>query len=192
MSGLSPCVPAFRAFVGLGANLGDAAQALASATRALDTLPSTRVEAASSLYRTRPVDAQGPDFINAVVALRSALGPLELLSGLQGIESAFDRQRPYRNAPRTLDLDLLWFGGAVRQRPMLTLPHPRMAGRAFVLTPLAEVLAALAQADAGRARGLPMSAALGDPVPALPSGPEQARLAAEQGIEKLGPMAWKT
>jgi len=85
------------------------------------------------------VDAGGPDFINAVVALDTGLAPLELLAELQALELAAGRERPYRNAPRTLDLDLLIHGDAALDTPVLTLPHPRMSQRAFVLVPLAEI-----------------------------------------------------
>jgi len=127
------------AFVALGANLGDAPAAVRQAMVALDGLPATRVTARSSLYRTAPVDAQGPDFINAVVALETELAPLDLLHALQRIEGDAGRQRPYRNAPRTLDLDLLSHGDTPLQTAELTLPHPRMQQRAFVLVPLAEI-----------------------------------------------------
>jgi 2-amino-4-hydroxy-6-hydroxymethyldihydropteridine diphosphokinase len=95
--------------------------------------------ARSSLYRSAPVDAAGPDFFNAVVALETALSPEALLERMQGIEHGAGRERPYRNAPRTLDLDLLHHGDARLQTPTLTLPHPRIAERAFVLLPLAEI-----------------------------------------------------
>lgn len=127
------------AFVAIGGNLGDARAAVTRAMADLDTLAGTRVVARSSLYRSAPVDASGPDFINAVVAIDTALAPLDLLSALQGLEQGAGRERPYRNAPRTLDLDLLLHGDAVMDTPVLTLPHPRMAQRAFVLRPLAEI-----------------------------------------------------
>jgi len=127
------------AYIAIGANLGDAQAAVREAIAALDAIPGTRVAARSSLYRTAPVDAQGPDFINAVVAVETALAPLALLEQLQRIEQAAGRERPYRNAPRTLDLDLLSHGAAQMATPALTLPHPRMNERAFVLVPLAEI-----------------------------------------------------
>ncbi len=127
------------AFVAIGANLGDARQTVRQAIEALNALPQSRVAAQSSLYRTAPVDASGPDFINAVVALETALEPLALLAELQAIEARAGRERPYRNAPRTLDLDLLGHGDQVMDTPTLTLPHPRMHQRAFVLVPLAEI-----------------------------------------------------
>jgi len=127
------------AYVAIGANLGDARQSVLDAMDALDALPHSRVEARSSLYRSAPVDAGGPDFVNAVVALCTALGPLDLLAELQAIEQRAGRRRPYRNAPRTLDLDLLAMDGLVMDTQRLTLPHPRMMQRAFVLLPLAEI-----------------------------------------------------
>ena len=123
----------------LGANLGDARATVAQALRALRQLPATRVTATSSLYRSAPVDAYGPDFINAVAQLETQLAPLDLLVALQRLEDAAGRERPYRNAPRTLDLDLLLHGDTTMDTPTLTLPHPRMWERAFVLVPLAEI-----------------------------------------------------
>lgn len=127
------------AYVGLGANLGNAAQAVTDAIAALDGLPGTRVLRRSSLYRSAPHEATGPDYINAVVALNTHLTAPELLAELQGLERAAGRQRPYRHAPRTLDLDLLTFGEGRIDSPRLSVPHPRMGERAFVLVPLAEI-----------------------------------------------------
>lgn len=129
----------FRAFVAIGANLGDARDTVLRAMDDLDRVPQTRVSARSSLYRSAPVDAGGPDFVNAVVELRTELDPNALLAELQRLETGAGRERPYRNAPRTLDLDLLRHGDAVLDTPRLRLPHPRMAERAFVLLPLAEI-----------------------------------------------------
>lgn len=129
----------FRAFVAIGANLGDARDTVLRAMDDLDRLPQTRVGARSSLYRSAPVDAVGPDFVNAVVELQTELDPHALLAELQRLETGAGRERPYRNAPRTLDLDLLRHGDAVLDTPRLSLPHPRMAERAFVLLPLAEI-----------------------------------------------------
>lgn len=109
----------------------------------LATLPHTRLVARSSLYRSAPFEAQGPDFINAVVELRTGLAPLALLAELQRLEAEAGRERPYRNAPRTLDLDLLRHGDTTMQTAVLTLPHPRIDERAFVLLPLAEIAPAL-------------------------------------------------
>lgn len=133
------------AYVGLGANLGDARAAVRQALDELGALPGTRLVRASSLYRSAPVDAGGPDYLNAVAELCTSLGPHELLAELQRIEQAAGRERPYRNAPRTLDLDLLLYGALRLDDPVLTLPHPRMRERAFVLLPLAEI--APAQVD---------------------------------------------
>lgn len=127
------------AYVGLGANLGDARAALDSAFEALAALPGTELLRRSSLWRSAPIDSGGPDYLNAVAELRSTLAPLELLHRLQAIELAHGRERPYRNAPRTLDLDLLTMDGINLATPELTLPHPRAHERAFVLAPLLEV-----------------------------------------------------
>ena len=136
------------AYVALGANLGDAPAALRRAMEEIARLPDTRVAARSRLYRSAPVDAAGPDFVNAVVALATRLPAPELLRQLQRLELAAGRQRAYRHAPRTLDLDLLDYGDARIDSPQLTLPHPRMMQRAFVLLPLAEIAPARVPADA--------------------------------------------
>ena len=126
-------------WVGLGANLGDARAALRDAVRAMAALPGTQVRGVSSLYRSAPVDAGGPDYLNAVAELQTTLAPLALLHALQAIEQAAGRERPYRNAPRTLDLDLLLYGEQRLAGDELTVPHPRLWERAFVLQPLAEL-----------------------------------------------------
>jgi len=128
-----------RAWIGLGANLGDARAALRTAVQSLAALPATRVLRVSSLYRSAPVDAGGPDYLNAVAELETPLAPLGLLHALQSIERAAGRERPYRNAPRTLDLDVLLHGDGPLESAELTVPHPRMGERAFVLLPLAEL-----------------------------------------------------
>lgn len=128
-----------RAYIGLGANLGELAATLRAAIAALEALPQTRLEAVSSAWRSAPVDAGGPDFLNAVVRLETALAPEALLDALQAIEHAHGRERPYLNAPRTLDLDLLLYDDLAMQTSRLTLPHPRLHQRAFVLQPLLEV-----------------------------------------------------
>lgn len=167
-------VPRHRAFIGLGGNLGDVQARLRAAVAGLQGLPGTRVEAVSPLYRTRPVESSGPDYLNAVVALQSCLGPRELLRALQALELAHDRERPYQNAPRTLDLDLLDYGACHCESALLTLPHPRMMTRAFVLEPLAEVLASL-----------------GDSVSlTLPDAAMRQKLAQSQGIERLASPDW--
>ena len=128
-----------RAYVGLGANLGDARGAVLAAWHALAHVRCCRPVARSQLYCTAPVDATGPDYINAVAVVDTTLTPLALLAELQALELRFGRERPYRNAPRTLDLDLLAFGTVEMDSPVLTLPHPRLHQRAFALVPLAEV-----------------------------------------------------
>jgi 2-amino-4-hydroxy-6-hydroxymethyldihydropteridine diphosphokinase len=128
-----------RAFIGIGGNLGDARETVERAMVDLGALPKTRIKARSSLYRTAPVNATGPDFINAVVELDTDLEPHALLAELQRLEAVAGRERPYRNAPRTLDLDLLRHGDALMESETLTLPHPRLNERAFVLLPLAEI-----------------------------------------------------
>ena len=128
-----------RAFVGLGANLGDPQAALSDALQRIGHLPGTRLVAQSRRYRSAPVEADGPDFFNAVAELQTTLEPLELLRELQAIEHHHGRQRPFVNAPRTLDLDLLLYADRVLASDELTLPHPRMHRRAFVLLPLAEL-----------------------------------------------------
>lgn len=142
------------AYVGLGANLGDACAALEAALRALEALPDTQVLRRSSLYRSAPIDSSGPDYLNAVAELRSGLSPLELLHALQAIERDHGRERPYRNAPRTLDLDLLLHDDLRLDTPELTLPHPRAHQRAFVLLPLAELAPAMQIPGRGRVADL--------------------------------------
>ena len=155
-----------RVFVGLGANLGDARATLDAAVQGLAALPQTRLVAVSPVYRSLPVDAQGPDFFNAVAELRCSLEPETLLAHLHALEQVHGRERPYLNAPRTLDLDLLLFGARIQHTPTLTLPHPRLHQRAFVLLPLLEL-----------ARGLALPA-LGDLAP-------WAAAAAGQRLERL-------
>ncbi len=143
-----------RAYIGLGANLGDARGALDAALRALSTLPGTQLLRASSVYRTQPIDAGGPDYLNAVAELLTLLAPHALLAELHRIESAHGRERSYRNAPRSLDLDLLVHGDANLASPTLTVPHLRMHQRAFVLVPLAELAPALVIPGHGTIEGL--------------------------------------
>lgn len=128
-----------NAFIGLGANLGDAQAGLRAAVQAMAQWPHSRVLAVSSLYASAPVDAQGPDYLNAVVKLDTKMAAGALLAALQAIEKEAGRTRPYRNAPRTLDLDLLLLGDLQLGDERLTLPHPRMWQRAFVLLPLREL-----------------------------------------------------
>ena len=131
------------AWIGLGANLpseaGHPADTLRAALQQLGTLPGITLQAASGLYDSAPVDSSGPWYCNQVVRAGTSLDAPALLAALQGIEQAFGRQRPYRNAPRTLDLDVLLFNDEVRTDTQLTLPHPRLHERLFVLMPLAEI-----------------------------------------------------
>jgi len=142
------------AYIGLGANLGDARGALRAAFDALAGLPDTELLRRSAIYRSAPIDSSGPDYLNAVAELRTTLEPLALLRRLQAIELAYGRERPYRNAPRTLDLDLLLHDQALIDGPELTLPHPRAHQRAFVLQPLAELAPDLIIPGRGRACAL--------------------------------------
>ena len=129
-----------QAFVGLGANLENPSQQVRQAVSELDAIEHTRVLVASSLYRSAPVGyADQPDFINAVAKLQTRLSAHALLDALHVIEDRHGRRRSVRNAPRTLDLDLLIYGTLVVHEEGLTLPHPRMHERAFVLLPLAEI-----------------------------------------------------
>ena len=127
-------------WIGLGANLGERADTLRLAIGAIDAISETRVQRVSSLYRSAPVDAGGPDYLNAVAELSTTLVPQALLQALQAIELAAGRQRPYRNAPRTLDLDIVDWADATIDTATLTVPHPRLWQRAFVLRPLAELV----------------------------------------------------
>ena len=127
------------AYIGLGANLGEPEATLRAALRALAALPDSVLQACSSFYRSAPIAATGPDYLNAVVRLDTRLAPHALLAELQRIEQAHGRDRPYRNAPRTLDLDLLLYGEQRFATPALTVPHPRLHERAFVVLPLVEI-----------------------------------------------------
>ena len=135
--------PAMResvvATIGLGANLGDAPATVRAAVAAIAALPQTQLLRASRLYGSAPIDSSGPDYVNAVAQISTRLSAPALLAQLQAIEAAAGRERPYRNAPRTLDLDVLLYGDARISSPTLTVPHPRMQQRAFVLLPLAEI-----------------------------------------------------
>ena len=128
------------AYIALGANLDDPTAQVSRAMTALRSLPQSTLLRASSLYRTAPVGIHGqPDFINAVAALETTLAPESLLDALLAVEVEFGRRRDYPLAPRTLDLDLLLYGNEVIDTTKLTLPHPRMHLRAFVLRPLLEI-----------------------------------------------------
>ncbi|MCV2370900.1 2-amino-4-hydroxy-6-hydroxymethyldihydropteridine diphosphokinase [Roseateles oligotrophus] len=127
------------AYIGLGANLGDMAQTLRLALKALAATPQIRLLAVSGAYRSAPIESGGPDYLNAVACLQSTLAAEALLDRLLAIELEHGRLRPFVNAPRTLDLDLLLYGGEQISAPRLTLPHPRLHLRAFVLLPLLEL-----------------------------------------------------
>ena len=135
----SEATPATQACIGLGANLGDARASLQAALIALAALPDTTLCKSSSIYRSTPIDSSGPDYLNAVALLETRLAPHTLLIELQRIEQAHGRERPYHNAPRTLDLDLLLYGAQCIDSATLTVPHPRLHERAFVVRPLAEI-----------------------------------------------------
>ncbi|HAT30648.1 MAG TPA: 2-amino-4-hydroxy-6-hydroxymethyldihydropteridine diphosphokinase [Janthinobacterium sp.] len=139
-------------YIGVGANLGDARGNVRDAIARLGRMPGSAVLAFSSLYRTAPLDAGGDDYINAVVRIDTSLAALDLLQALHGIELAHGRERPYRNAPRTLDLDLLLYGPEHIDEPTLQVPHPRICERAFVLVPLLELAPDIAIPGRGPAR----------------------------------------
>jgi 2-amino-4-hydroxy-6-hydroxymethyldihydropteridine diphosphokinase len=135
----SPVADPVTAYIGIGANLGDARAQVQRAILQLGKLPDTSLATQSSLFCTAPVDAGGDDYINAVACVKTRLSAHALLQGLQQIEQSFGRQRPYPNAPRTLDLDLLLYGQSTFADDVLTVPHPRMTQRAFVLIPLLQI-----------------------------------------------------
>ena len=140
------------AYIALGANLGDAAQTVRDAILAINDLPQTEVTQQSSLYKTAALESllgapKSPDYINAVVEVICHQPAYLLLEQLQKIEQQAGRNRPYLNAPRTLDLDILLYGDAQIQTETLTVPHPRMWQRAFVLVPLAEIAPKLVSAQ---------------------------------------------
>ena len=145
------------AFVGLGSNLAHPRRQIARAVEAIARIPRTRIVALSPNYATAPIACDGdqPDFVNAVIALQTSLPPRSLLRHLQSIERAQGRDRgamTQRNSPRTLDLDLLLYGRRIIRLPQLTVPHPRMHERAFVLTPLLAIAPAITIPRRGLAR----------------------------------------
>jgi len=143
------------AYVGLGANIGEPRRQLQEALRELDALPETRVTATSGFYRSAPVGyLDQPEFLNAVAELDTGLAPLPLLENLENIEKHHGRERSFANAPRTLDLDLLLYGDSALDSPRLTLPHPRMHERAFVLLPLLELDPEISVPGKGKASAL--------------------------------------
>jgi len=137
------------AYIGLGSNMGDRVKTLRMAIQRMETLG--RIAEVSSLYETEPVGyLEQPRFLNAVVALDTALAPVDLLGELLGIECDLGRMRSFPNAPRTLDLDLLMVDNVILDTPELALPHPRLHERAFVLVPLAEVAPKLVHPGSGK------------------------------------------
>lgn len=135
-----PKIQTNRVFVALGSNMNSPASQVIRAFQAIDNLPGTRLIKQSSLYQSAPVGyANQPDFINAVAEISTQLSPDDLLAALLNIEHAAGRERPFANAPRVLDCDLLLYGEMVIHTEKLTLPHPRMHERGFVLLPLAEI-----------------------------------------------------
>ena len=153
--------PTHFAVIALGSNLADPARQVRAALSALEAHPQIQIEKTSSLYVTAPVgyDDQ-PDFVNAVCSVRTSLDGVSLLAVLNRIEEDFGRERTFRNAPRTLDLDIIDFDGISSDDPHLTLPHPRAHERSFVMKPLAEILPDFVLGRHGRAADL--AAALGD------------------------------
>jgi 2-amino-4-hydroxy-6-hydroxymethyldihydropteridine diphosphokinase len=139
------------AYIGIGANLGDARANVQDALARIARMPETALQAHSSLYRTAPIDSSGDDYINAVARIDTGLEAEALLDALHDIELAHGRERPYRNAPRTLDLDILLYGEAVVSTERLQVPHPRMTERAFVLAPLLEIAPQVSIPGAGPA-----------------------------------------
>jgi len=143
------------AYVGLGANIGEPRRQLLDALQDLGALPQTRVTAKSGFYRSAPVGyLDQPEFLNAVAELDTSLAPGPLLEHLHEIEKCHGRERSFANAPRTLDLDLLLYGDRTMNTPGLTLPHPRMHERAFVLQPLLELDSEISIPGKGKAGAL--------------------------------------
>lgn len=156
-----PAHPRFTAYIALGSNLGNSkgdhgpAQQVEQALLELRTLPKTDLIHHSSLYQSPPAGhANQPDYVNAVAEVKTRLSPAALLQSLLQLELRFGRRRLFRNAPRTLDLDLLLYGQQVLHEPGLTLPHPRMHTRPFVLVPLLEIAPHIEIPGHGPIRGL--------------------------------------
>lgn len=161
---MSEAVPR-RAFLSLGSNLGDRGALLSAARAALDALPGTGIVARSRVYETAPQGLEDqPAFLNQVVVVETALAPLDLLHECQRIEQEHGRRRDVRFGPRTLDIDILLFQDVESDDPELTLPHPRMVRRAFVLVPLAEVWGWAAGMPALDVAGLAAEASREQPV----------------------------
>jgi 2-amino-4-hydroxy-6-hydroxymethyldihydropteridine diphosphokinase len=141
-----------KAYIALGANLGDAVKTVREAIQSINDLPQVQVTKQSSLYKTAAMESlpgapKSPDYINAVVEIICHQSAYLLLEQLQKIEQKAGRNRPYLNAPRTLDLDILLYGDAQIQTETLIIPHPRMWQRAFVLVPLEEIAPGLVSAE---------------------------------------------
>ena len=133
-----------KAYIGIGTNIGDRMENIRNAVKSLGLLPGTQVTKVSSIYETEPWGyTDQNDFLNACVEVQTNLSPRALLGACLGIEAAFGRERPFKNAPRTLDMDLLLYEGVTMDEPELILPHPGMHERAFVLMPLNDVLESL-------------------------------------------------
>ncbi len=129
----------YETYIGIGANLGQPEQNVKAAIAQLQQLPNSRLIAQSGLYRSAPQDADGDDYVNAVVQIHTSLSAPKLLAKLQSIETAFGRTRPYWHAPRTMDLDILLYGTEQIESATLTIPHPHLTQRAFVLLPLLQI-----------------------------------------------------
>lgn len=156
-----------RAFIALGSNLQEPLKQVSTALDEIDSIENTRLIRHSSLYVTKPLGYENqPNFINAVAEVETRLDPAELLHGLFAIENSHGRERPFPNAPRVLDLDLLLYDDITMRSDELTLPHPRMHERGFVMLPLAEIAPDLKVGGLGTASGI-------------------AERCAAQGIEKL-------
>ncbi|MES2898569.1 MAG: 2-amino-4-hydroxy-6-hydroxymethyldihydropteridine diphosphokinase [Pseudomonadota bacterium] len=140
------------AYIGIGANLGDARANVDDALARLAALDGATLIASSAHYRSAPIDSSGEDYINAVACIDTEMDAAALLAALHAIELAHGRERPYRNAPRTLDLDILLYGDAIIDLPQLHVPHPRMLDRAFVLAPLLEIAPQVSVPGRGPAR----------------------------------------
>ena len=128
-----------RAFIGFGGNIGDTRQLITDAIVCLAQRRELSILAKSCFYQSAPLEALGGDYINAVIEIETELSPYGLLHVCQAVEQEFGRERPYANAPRTLDLDILSFEGISQNDIELTLPHPRIIERSFVLLPLLEI-----------------------------------------------------
>ena len=155
---------ASKAYIALGANLNSPASTLESALETISQSKGIELVKRSSLYRSLPLDADGPDYINAVAEIKTTLSPLQLLHQLQAIENAFGRERLYRNSPRTLDLDVLLYENFNSDSAELTVPHPRMHLRSFVLMPLMEIAGYMQLAQGSAAELLDAAMASGQQI----------------------------